>query len=214
MQINLTQINLTPLFQAVIMVLSALITFRLIPWIKAHTTTEQQTQLRAAVRVGVYAAEQIYGAGQGHYKMQYVKQWLKEQGFDVDDTEIEAAVKELLNQFRDGNMFDLDEGEGEDIDDDIPAAPEVNYAPAKAEPSPVMIGREAGQPPIDAPVQPIQEGAAAGATSDSRFQSEAADTGSHGAVGPFGPGQPTRKDWCDLDDDGNPVPDEPQSAVE
>ena len=90
-------INLTPIVQAVIMLLAALITYRLIPWIKARTTTEQQTQLRAAVRVAVYAAEQIFGAGGGAEKMDFACKWLREQGYEIDSREVEAAVMELLN---------------------------------------------------------------------------------------------------------------------
>ena len=90
-------INLTPILQAVIALLAALITYRLIPWIKARTTTEQQAQLRAAVRVAVFAAEQIFGAGHGAEKMDYALTFLRDQGFDVDSREIEAAVGELLN---------------------------------------------------------------------------------------------------------------------
>lgn len=90
-------INLTPVLQAIIMLLSALITYRLIPWIKARTTTERQAQLRAAVRVAVYAAEQIFGAGGGAEKMDFACKWLREQGYEIDSREVEAAVMELLN---------------------------------------------------------------------------------------------------------------------
>ena len=58
-------IDLTPIFQAVLGVLAALITHKLIPWIQARTTAQQQEMLRAAVSVAVYAAEQIYGVGTG-----------------------------------------------------------------------------------------------------------------------------------------------------
>ena len=36
-------INLTPILQALIALLASLITYKLIPWIKARTTAEQQT---------------------------------------------------------------------------------------------------------------------------------------------------------------------------
>lgn len=90
-------INLTPILQAVIALLAALITYRLIPWIKSKTTTEQQVQLRAAVRVAVFAAEQIYGAGNGAEKMDYALKWLREQGYEIDSREVEAAVGECIN---------------------------------------------------------------------------------------------------------------------
>ena len=91
----LLRIDLTPLFQAVIALLASIITIKLIPWIKSKTTEKQQDLLRAAVSVTVYAAEQIYGAGNGKEKLMYVKGKLAEKGYRVDIDEIEAAVREL-----------------------------------------------------------------------------------------------------------------------
>lgn len=90
-------INLTPIIQALIGLLAALITYRLIPWIKAKTSNEQQAAFRALVKVLVFAAEQIYGAGKGHEKMEYVKKHLEYAGFSIDVAEIEAAVGEYIN---------------------------------------------------------------------------------------------------------------------
>ena len=90
-------IDLTPIFQAVIALLAALITYKLIPWIKARTTNEQQMRLDAAIRVAVYAAEQLFGAGHGADKMDYALNYLREMGFEVDSREIEATVYSCLN---------------------------------------------------------------------------------------------------------------------
>ena len=94
-------IDLTPILQSIIALLAALVTYRLIPWMKARTTASQQEQLHAAVRVAVFAAEQIYGAGHGEEKFNYAVTWLAGKGYDVDRTSIEAAVYSLLNQFED-----------------------------------------------------------------------------------------------------------------
>jgi len=88
-------IDLTPLFQAVIAFLAALVSYKLIPWIHARTTAQQQEMLRAAVAVTVYAAEQLYSAGSGKDKLMYVKGQLAKKGYRVDIDEIEAAVREL-----------------------------------------------------------------------------------------------------------------------
>lgn len=88
-------IDLTPLFQAVIAFLAALVSYKLIPWIQARTTAQQQEMLRAAVSVAVYAAEQLYGAGAGKEKLMYVKGQLAKKGYRIDVDEIEAAVREL-----------------------------------------------------------------------------------------------------------------------
>ena len=88
-------IDLTDIIQAVIALIVALITYKVIPWLKARTTESQQAILMATVRTLVYAAEQLYGAGKGDEKLQYVKQKLEEKGFDIDIDAIEAAVKEI-----------------------------------------------------------------------------------------------------------------------
>ena len=88
-------IDLTPIFQALMALIAALITYKLVPWIKARTTAEQQGILLATTRTLVFAAEQIYGAGGGKDKLMYVKAKLLEKGFSVDIDVIEAMVKEM-----------------------------------------------------------------------------------------------------------------------
>jgi len=97
----MTNINLTPILQAVIGLLAALITYRLIPWIKARTTAAQQEQIKAAVKIAVFAAEQIYGAGKGEEKLDYAVAWLHDHGYDVSRAEIEACVYDHFNWGKD-----------------------------------------------------------------------------------------------------------------
>lgn len=68
---------------------------RVIPWLKAKTTAQQQEYLLSTVRVLVYAAEQIYGAGRGNEKLQYVEDELQNRGFKLDTAAIEAAVRDM-----------------------------------------------------------------------------------------------------------------------
>lgn len=88
-------IDLTPVLQAIIALLAAIVTYKIVPWIKSRTDAQQQANIQAMVRIGVYAAEQIYGAGKGAQKMEHVKKWLESQGFTVDIEAIEAAVGEM-----------------------------------------------------------------------------------------------------------------------
>lgn len=92
-------IDLTPIFQAVIALLAALITYKLIPWIKARTTKDQQEAIQAVARIAVFAAEQIYGAGNGEDKLQYAIGVLNRAGYDMNTTlareSIEKAVAEM-----------------------------------------------------------------------------------------------------------------------
>lgn len=87
-------INLTPIIQAIIALLAALITYKLIPWIKARTTAEQQSVMHAVVKTLVFAAEQLYGAKSGSEKLDWVIAQLQQKGYTVERAEIEAVVKE------------------------------------------------------------------------------------------------------------------------
>lgn len=91
-------IDLTPILQAIIALLATIITVKVIPWIKSKTTTQQQILLEATVDILVRAAEQLYGAGHGPEKLQYVKDELELRGYTVDTAAIEAAVRELAGK--------------------------------------------------------------------------------------------------------------------
>ena len=88
-------VDLTGVIQAVLALLAALVTYKLIPWIKARTTAEQQALLTATVKTLVYAAEQLYGAGKGAEKLAWVEQELIDRGFTIDTAAIEAMVREM-----------------------------------------------------------------------------------------------------------------------
>lgn len=88
-------IDLTGLFNAAIAVLGALVTYRLIPWIKARTTQSQQEGLYACAKTLVYAAEQLYRTGMIQDRMEYVAEGLARRGYSFDRASIEAAVTQL-----------------------------------------------------------------------------------------------------------------------
>jgi hypothetical protein len=120
----MNSINLTPILQAIIALLAALITYRLIPWIKARTTATQQDNLRALVKVLVFAAEQIFGAGHGPEKLKYVQSKLADKGFLVDTDEIEAAVAENLNlTFSVDEDYYIDDGTEDEEEEGEPTEP-------------------------------------------------------------------------------------------
>lgn len=88
-------IDITPLVEALLGVLAALITMKLVPWLKLRLTAQQQELLQATTRTLVYAAEQIFGSGTGTKKLQYVQEELEKRGFSVDVAVVEAAVKAM-----------------------------------------------------------------------------------------------------------------------
>ena len=93
-------IDITPVVNAVIALAATVVSVFLIPWIKSKTTAQQHSELVAWAKIGVAAAEQIYvGQGRGDEKKQYVLEFLKSKGFDLNEESvnnaIEAAVKQL-----------------------------------------------------------------------------------------------------------------------
>lgn len=102
-------IDLTQIVTALLGLLASLVTYRLIPWIKANTSESQQELMEGAVRIAVYAAEQLYGALHGDAKLAYVQAYLKKKGYDINTDEvsnmIEAYVQELsINQGKEAAM--------------------------------------------------------------------------------------------------------------
>ena len=94
-------IDLTGICNAIIALLGALVTYRLVPWIRARTTKAQQEVLEAGIRTAVYAAEQMYKTGVVQDRLDYALNWLGERGYSVDRAQVEAAVREMqINQWQ------------------------------------------------------------------------------------------------------------------
>ena len=96
-------IDLTPILQATVALVAAIITYKLIPFIKSKTTLKQQEEIKAWVDIAVDAAEQIFaGDDRGAEKKEYVVNWLNSKGLKVDtatiDAMIEAAVFKLKHK--------------------------------------------------------------------------------------------------------------------
>lgn len=90
------QINLTPILQALIGLLAAIITYRLIPWIKARTDAQTQATLRAVIAGLVCAAENLGAQQRIADKLKWVEDQLAQQGYEVDAATIEAEVARLF----------------------------------------------------------------------------------------------------------------------
>lgn len=125
---NMT-IDLTPIFQAVIALLAALVTYKLIPWIRSKTTKQQQDNLMAAAKIAVFAAEQIYGAAKGDEKLEYAMEALKKAGFTIDKTLAREAIEKAVHDMNEPRkvldaladaMKDEEEPEEEEPAEDSP----------------------------------------------------------------------------------------------
>lgn len=86
--------DVTPIVQAVIALIAAIVTAFVVPWVKSKTTAAQQEQLLVWAKLAVAAAEQIYaGPGRGEEKKKWVIDWLASKGLKVDEATVEAAVE-------------------------------------------------------------------------------------------------------------------------
>lgn len=93
-------IDLTPLFEAMIALLFAVFTAKVLPLIQARLDDDEEARLKTAVHIAVYAAEKLYGAGRGEEKLAYAEMYIKEHcGLEIDTGRligmINAEIKEL-----------------------------------------------------------------------------------------------------------------------
>lgn len=87
----------------IIMILAALITRYLIPWLKSRTDNELMSSVIDWTAQAVLAVEQTQGAGDGEHKKYLVREFvqtiLDQKGISLTDEEIdtiiEAAVKQM-----------------------------------------------------------------------------------------------------------------------
>lgn len=94
---NMT-IDLTQIILAVLTLIFGLLMRYVIPSIKQKTTADQLELIRAAVKTGVYAIEQLYKSKPGQEKKQLVLDYLREQGFDLDDAQVEKQIDFLIEE--------------------------------------------------------------------------------------------------------------------
>lgn len=95
--------DITPIIEAVAALIGVIITCVLIPYIKSKTTTEQQKEINAWVKIAVSAAEQLFtGSGRGEEKKAYVIAWLKERGITVDEAELDALIEASVYELEQG----------------------------------------------------------------------------------------------------------------
>lgn len=86
-------VDITPIVSAVIVLLSALISVFLIPYIRSCTEASRLAEIEKWVQIAVAAAEQLYTSAQGEKKKNYVLNFLTDHGYDVDFNEINSLVE-------------------------------------------------------------------------------------------------------------------------
>ena len=99
-------IDLTQIILAIITLIGAIITRYIIPWIKSKLDERQYEIFKTLVRTGVFAAEQLFSTAQWKEKKQYVVDLLKENGYKVDETAVDALIEATVRELR------IEQGQG------------------------------------------------------------------------------------------------------
>ena len=93
-------IDLTQIILAVITLIGAVLTGFVIPWLKNKLTDHQYDTFATLVRVGVFAAEQLFSSEKWKEKKQYVVDLLEENGYSVDTTTVDALIEATVRELR------------------------------------------------------------------------------------------------------------------
>ena len=89
-------VDLTPIANALIALLAALITGFLIPWIRNHISTQKFALIQNWVAVAVAAAEQQKHLN-NHSKKEYAVNFLMGKGIKLDSNALDAMIEAAVN---------------------------------------------------------------------------------------------------------------------
>lgn len=95
-------IDLTPMINALILILSTVATVYIVPWIKSNTTAKQRENLLAWVDIAVCAAQQLYHQQDGSVRLEYALGLLEAKGFDINDDVVTDAVEAAVLKLHQG----------------------------------------------------------------------------------------------------------------
>ena len=85
--------DITDIIEAVIVLLSALVTTFLLPYIRQKLSDEKRQKLIFWIETAVKAAEQIYGSKTGQQKKDYVVAFLLSKGIVANVDEVTALIE-------------------------------------------------------------------------------------------------------------------------
>ena len=86
-------INITPIVEAGILLIAAIISVFVVPWIRSKAKSEGTSDFLRWVEIAVAAAEQLYESTDGAAKKKYVLAYLQGKGVTVDEEDIENAIE-------------------------------------------------------------------------------------------------------------------------
>ena len=95
------RIDITQIIVALVGLISAIITYVLVPHIKSKTDAATFAKIQTMVQVAVTAAEQIYtGTGMGQTKKKFVLEFLESKGYKVDEDTIDKLIESAVYEMK------------------------------------------------------------------------------------------------------------------
>lgn len=85
--------DLTPVCNAFLALLAAIITAFVIPWIKNRTSAQDREAMLVWVDIAVAAAEQLYHNLNGAERKAYVLDFLAGKGYSINDQALNSAIE-------------------------------------------------------------------------------------------------------------------------
>lgn len=110
-------LDLTKLAQAIISLAAGIVSLYLVPWLRSKLTNEQLSKAKSWVQIAVYAAEKLYGAGNGDQKLAYAEEILRKHGIRLDTATLKAMIDAQIKEMENMEPFYLADAKVEMIDD-------------------------------------------------------------------------------------------------
>lgn len=89
-------VDITPVINALIMLLAAIITTFVIPLLKKNASAQDLNEMLKWIDIAVMAAQQMYYMEDGATRKQYVLDFLTEKGYDVNSQAVDAAIESAV----------------------------------------------------------------------------------------------------------------------
>lgn len=89
-------IDITPVVNALIMLIAAIVTTFVIPLLKKNSSAQDLNEMLKWIDIAVMAAQQMYYMEDGARRKQYVMNFLAEKGYDVNSQAVDAAIESAV----------------------------------------------------------------------------------------------------------------------
>ena len=104
----MNNIDLTPIFQAIIALLAALVTYKLIPWIKTKISAHDMETITFWVRFAVRCADQLFTPEEWEQKKKYVMSYVidmaKKLKIDLTEQDLNILIEAAVNSLHHGGV--------------------------------------------------------------------------------------------------------------